>query len=184
MECRQERPQMPPGAAANAARSGRNGQIDLTIRAISRSRISTWREVVDKSVESPESLGPEHTCAGSASPHSRCAPRQDSRCSSILSGCRARAGPADLILVTHPHPDHYDRKSIEGLRKEDTTIVLPRSCAEPGQMALAAGESLRIGAVHRHGNCGLQPDAAIPSAVARLAGLHDRCGRASDLSCG
>jgi len=57
----------------------------------------------------------------------------------------ARAGPADLILVTHPHQDHYDRKSIEGLRKEDTVIVLPRSCAEPGQLALAAGESLRTG---------------------------------------
>jgi L-ascorbate metabolism protein UlaG (beta-lactamase superfamily) len=56
-----------------------------------------------------------------------------------------RAGPADLILITHPHQDHYDKKSIEGLRKEGTAIVMPRSCVEPGQMALSAGESLSFG---------------------------------------
>jgi L-ascorbate metabolism protein UlaG (beta-lactamase superfamily) len=58
----------------------------------------------------------------------------------------ARAGPADLILVTHPHPDHYDHASIKGLRKKETAIVLPRSGAESGQIPVSAGESLRIGA--------------------------------------
>jgi len=57
----------------------------------------------------------------------------------------AWAGPADLILVTHPHPDHYDRASIEGLRKKETVIVLPRTGAESGQIPISAGESLRIG---------------------------------------
>jgi len=57
----------------------------------------------------------------------------------------ARVGPADLILITHPHQDHYDKRSVEGLRKEGTTIVLPRSCEEPGRQALAAGESRRFG---------------------------------------
>jgi L-ascorbate metabolism protein UlaG (beta-lactamase superfamily) len=58
----------------------------------------------------------------------------------------SRAGPADLILVTHPHPDHYDRASIERLRTTETVIVLPRTGVESGQVALSAGESLRIGA--------------------------------------
>ncbi|MGO9309359.1 MAG: MBL fold metallo-hydrolase [Spirochaetia bacterium] len=56
-----------------------------------------------------------------------------------------RAGPADLILITHPHRDHYDRKSVEDLRKEGATIVLPRSCGEPDKAALAAGESRSFG---------------------------------------
>lgn len=58
----------------------------------------------------------------------------------------SRAGPADLILVTHPHPDHYDRASIERLRTRETVIVLPRTGVESGQVAVSAGESLRIGA--------------------------------------
>lgn len=58
------------------------------------------------------------------------------------------AGPADIILVTHPHPDHYDRKSIEGLRRNrDTTIVVPRPCVEPGQVGISAGESLNLGQI-------------------------------------
>jgi L-ascorbate metabolism protein UlaG (beta-lactamase superfamily) len=57
----------------------------------------------------------------------------------------SRAGPADLILVTHPHSDHYDRASIERLRKKETVIVLPRSGVESGQIGIAAGESLRVG---------------------------------------
>jgi L-ascorbate metabolism protein UlaG (beta-lactamase superfamily) len=57
----------------------------------------------------------------------------------------SRAGHADLILVTHPHPDHYDRASIERLRKKETVIVLPRAGAESGQIGIAAGESLQVG---------------------------------------
>jgi L-ascorbate metabolism protein UlaG (beta-lactamase superfamily) len=55
------------------------------------------------------------------------------------------AGPADLILVTHPHGDHYDRKAIAGLRKDSTVVVLPRSCAEEGHIGAAAGQAIRIG---------------------------------------
>lgn len=57
----------------------------------------------------------------------------------------SREGPADLILVTHPHRDHLDRNAIEGLRTESTQLVLPRSSAEPGWNAIAAGETVRIG---------------------------------------
>jgi L-ascorbate metabolism protein UlaG (beta-lactamase superfamily) len=58
----------------------------------------------------------------------------------------SRAGPADLILVTHPPPDHYDPASIRGLRKKETVVVLPRSAAVSGQVSVSAGESLQIGA--------------------------------------
>jgi L-ascorbate metabolism protein UlaG (beta-lactamase superfamily) len=63
----------------------------------------------------------------------------------------ASAGPADLILVTHPHGDHYDRKAIAGLRKQGTVIVLPRSCAGEGQTGISAGESLSVGAMRVSG---------------------------------
>ncbi len=57
------------------------------------------------------------------------------------------AGPATLILVTHPHVDHYDKKAIAGLRGQGTVVVLPMSCAEPGQMGIAPGQTERIGGV-------------------------------------
>jgi L-ascorbate metabolism protein UlaG (beta-lactamase superfamily) len=57
------------------------------------------------------------------------------------------AGPADLILITHPHGDHYDRRAIAGLSKQGTVLVLPRSCAAEGQSAIAAGENLVIGTI-------------------------------------
>jgi len=78
----------------------------------------------------------------------------------------AQEGPADLILVTHPHQDHLDRRAIAGLRAESTTLVAPRSCAEPGWQSIAAGETLRIG------------DAAVTGVPAyNLRGrLHPRSG--------
>jgi len=54
------------------------------------------------------------------------------------------AGPADLILVTHPHQDHYDRRAIAGLRGKETVVVLPMSCAEPGQRGIAPGQTEKI----------------------------------------
>jgi L-ascorbate metabolism protein UlaG (beta-lactamase superfamily) len=63
----------------------------------------------------------------------------------------ASAGPADLILVTHPHRDHYDRKAIKGLSKQGTIVVLPRSCAGEGQAGIGAGESLTVGAMRVSG---------------------------------
>ena len=59
----------------------------------------------------------------------------------------ASAGPADLILVTHPHQDHYDRRAIAGLRGKDTLVVMPVSCAEPGQRGIAPGQTEKIGGV-------------------------------------
>jgi L-ascorbate metabolism protein UlaG (beta-lactamase superfamily) len=63
----------------------------------------------------------------------------------------AGAGPADLILVTHPHGDHYDHKAIAGLCKKGTVVVLPRSCAGEGETGIAAGESLTVGVMRVSG---------------------------------
>jgi L-ascorbate metabolism protein UlaG (beta-lactamase superfamily) len=58
----------------------------------------------------------------------------------------AAAGPADLILVTHPHPDHFDRRAIVGLKGPGTAVVLPSSCAEAGMESLSAGQTISFGA--------------------------------------
>jgi L-ascorbate metabolism protein UlaG (beta-lactamase superfamily) len=57
------------------------------------------------------------------------------------------AGPASLILVTHPHQDHYDKAAISGLRGRDTVVVLPMSCAGPGQRGIAPGQTETISGV-------------------------------------
>jgi L-ascorbate metabolism protein UlaG (beta-lactamase superfamily) len=37
---------------------------------------------------------------------------------------------ADLILITHDHPDHFDRQAVELIRKKTTQIVLTKTCAK------------------------------------------------------
>lgn len=59
----------------------------------------------------------------------------------------AHARPADLILVTHPHPDHDDRKAIRGLLKPGTQEIRPRDGERHGQMEVSAGESIHIGSI-------------------------------------
>ena len=59
----------------------------------------------------------------------------------------AREGPADLVLVTHPHGDHLDRKAVEGLRRSSSEMVLPRSCAQPGWRSIEAGQTIQVGPV-------------------------------------
>ncbi|HYQ58421.1 MAG TPA: MBL fold metallo-hydrolase [Draconibacterium sp.] len=50
---------------------------------------------------------------------------------------------ADLILITHDHPDHLDAKTLDLLKKEGTELVLPPSCNEKyaGTAVLKNGES-------------------------------------------
>ena len=35
---------------------------------------------------------------------------------------------ADLILVTHSHPDHFDLSKIKKVRKEGTVVIAPADC--------------------------------------------------------
>ncbi len=57
------------------------------------------------------------------------------------------AGSADVILVTHPHFDHFDKRSIAGLRRPGTLIVAPQSMARFGFEGISVGQSIRIDGV-------------------------------------
>ena len=37
---------------------------------------------------------------------------------------------ADLILITHSHPDHLDVKSIDAVKKESTPVVISPNCVQ------------------------------------------------------
>jgi len=52
---------------------------------------------------------------------------------------------ADLILITHSHPDHFDREAINLLSREDTWLVIPPSMrGEVEGTALGYGESIMV----------------------------------------
>lgn len=38
--------------------------------------------------------------------------------------------PADIVLITHPHGDHYQEDSIELIQKEDTLLIFPNNMSE------------------------------------------------------
>ncbi|MCS7281009.1 MAG: MBL fold metallo-hydrolase [Desulfobacterota bacterium] len=49
---------------------------------------------------------------------------------------------ADLILITHHHPDHFDPDAIAKIKKNDTVIVYTKKCEErlKGGIVIANGE--------------------------------------------
>lgn len=62
-------------------------------------------------------------------------------------GTAADDPPADVILLTHAHFDHYQPHEIERLRKDDTRIVAPKDIASglSGDVtAVAPGDSLEV----------------------------------------
>lgn len=42
----------------------------------------------------------------------------------------AKLPKADVIFITHEHPDHLDPAAIQGVRTKDTILVLTAKCAE------------------------------------------------------
>jgi L-ascorbate metabolism protein UlaG (beta-lactamase superfamily) len=63
---------------------------------------------------------------------------------------QSEGGPADLILLTHAHFDHYQPDEIERLRKQDTRIVAPHDIARElgGDItAVAPGDSVEVAGV-------------------------------------
>jgi L-ascorbate metabolism protein UlaG (beta-lactamase superfamily) len=59
--------------------------------------------------------------------------------------------PADLILITHAHEDHFQPDEIARLRKDDTKIVAPHDVAAglSGDVTpVAPGESHEVSGVH------------------------------------
>ena len=68
-------------------------------------------------------------------------------------GIEQDAVPADLILITHAHQDHFQPEEIERIRKDATRVIAPKDIAEmlpgdltpigPGDSAEAFGISIQ-----------------------------------------
>jgi L-ascorbate metabolism protein UlaG (beta-lactamase superfamily) len=55
----------------------------------------------------------------------------------------AKLAKADIILITHDHPDHLDLQALAMIRQKDTAVVLTKACAEmlTGGMVMNNGDS-------------------------------------------
>jgi L-ascorbate metabolism protein UlaG (beta-lactamase superfamily) len=63
----------------------------------------------------------------------------------------AGAPPADLILVSHGHYDHFSPRDVEALSHDDTWLIAPAAVAErvSGRVAsIAPGETIELEYLH------------------------------------
>ncbi|TFH08186.1 MAG: MBL fold metallo-hydrolase [Candidatus Thorarchaeota archaeon] len=62
------------------------------------------------------------------------------------------AYPADIILVTHPHGDHYDPTSLDIIETESTEFIFPSNmtteCATYGATGVEPGDTVMIGNIN------------------------------------
>ncbi|MDF1541055.1 MAG: MBL fold metallo-hydrolase [Candidatus Thorarchaeota archaeon] len=60
--------------------------------------------------------------------------------------------PADTILITHPHDDHYHYASIEKIATEDTIFIMPENMstevARHDAIAVNPGDSVQVGTIN------------------------------------
>jgi L-ascorbate metabolism protein UlaG (beta-lactamase superfamily) len=56
----------------------------------------------------------------------------------------ASAGPVDMVLITHPHFDHYDRRAAAALKGSRGTVVVPEGIAERGLEGIRPGQTITI----------------------------------------
>jgi L-ascorbate metabolism protein UlaG (beta-lactamase superfamily) len=56
---------------------------------------------------------------------------------------------ADVILITHEHPDHLDAKAVAAIRKDQTVILLTKSCADKitGGIVMKNGDTQTVAGV-------------------------------------
>jgi L-ascorbate metabolism protein UlaG (beta-lactamase superfamily) len=57
---------------------------------------------------------------------------------------------ADLVLVTHSHPDHFDPSKIKKVRKNSTIVIAPKDCVPQiggSAKSLKLGEETAVGDV-------------------------------------
>ncbi len=62
------------------------------------------------------------------------------------------AYPADIVLVTHPHGDHYDPDSLDIIETESTEFIFPSNmsaeCATYGATGVVPEETVMIGDIN------------------------------------
>ncbi|MHA1135687.1 MAG: MBL fold metallo-hydrolase [Candidatus Thorarchaeota archaeon] len=60
--------------------------------------------------------------------------------------------PADIVLVTHPHGDHYDPSSLDIIETESTEFIFPSNmtaeCATYGATGVESGDTIMIGDIN------------------------------------
>jgi len=60
--------------------------------------------------------------------------------------------PADIVLVTHPHGDHYDPTSLDIIETESTEFIFPADmsaeCATYGATGVVPGDTVMIGNIN------------------------------------
>lgn len=60
--------------------------------------------------------------------------------------------PADIILVTHPHADHYQSHSVSIISTENTTFIFPENMSSAieqyGGIGLNPGDSHQVGSIN------------------------------------
>jgi L-ascorbate metabolism protein UlaG (beta-lactamase superfamily) len=60
--------------------------------------------------------------------------------------------PADVVLVTHPHADHYSRLDVELVSTNDTLFVCPENMTEPLErfdgLGVNPGDSFLVGTIN------------------------------------
>jgi len=56
---------------------------------------------------------------------------------------------ADIIILTHHHPDHFDSKAIELIRKEKSVLILTKRCEEKisGGLIMKNGDIQKVGGI-------------------------------------
>ncbi len=63
--------------------------------------------------------------------------------------------PADLILITHDHYDHFALPNIKRLLKPETIVVLPESCANSSNYAELEKAKIKTHLVHQESKIAL-----------------------------
>lgn len=60
--------------------------------------------------------------------------------------------PADIVLVTHPHGDHYDTTSLDFIETESTVFIFPSNmtseCATYGATGVEPGDTVMVGDIN------------------------------------